>query len=212
MPAPDGPQFEPEDKPQTLVERATALSAAMKWFPKRQRKMHPSSMQAILGLGSAVTISMEHGIMSILDTSREVKEAGSMLRSEIKGIKPTRKTPFPPAGYEYYPSGDPRELLEKERYVRETPPAMVQYHDQWTPVSQHYKRLQWDPTGSVFMGNPTLSEQMRGAYRDRPDSPHFDPLYAGTPPWHKPPSGDNPLPQRLEPPEMPDRWPYGNET
>ncbi len=77
-----------------------------------------------------------------------------------------------------------------------------------SPVEQWYKRLQYDPTGSVFMGNPTLSEQMRGAYRGRLDSPQFNPLYQGTPPWHSPPSGDNPATPKWEPPEMPDRWPY----
>jgi len=203
MPAPDGPQFEPEDKPQTLMEQADALRKAMEGLPNRQHKMHPSSMQAILGLGSMSTLP-----------------DGGIFKPEVESIRPVGKTPFPPAtfdgkktGYKYYVSDmtdgqaeDPRNLLERERYVRETPPARVRYHDEWTVNSQWSKRLQWDPTGSVFMGNTTLSEQMRGAYRGRPDSPHFDPLYAGKPPWHKP--ALHSAPPKWESPKMPDRWPY----
>ena len=207
MSAPDGPQFEPEDKTQTLMEQAEALRKAMEGLPNRQHKMHPSSMQATLGLGSMATLP---------------KEAGSILRPEVEGIRPVGKTPFPPAtfdgkktGYRYYVTdpgepSDPRNILEQERYVRETPPARVRYHDEWTVNSQWSKRIQWDPTGSVFMGNPTLSEQMRGAYRGRPDSPNFDPLYADKPPWHKP--ALHSAPPKWESPETPDRWPYGNET
>jgi len=204
-----GEQFEPEDKPQTLMEQADALRKAMEGLPNRQHKMHPSSMQAILGLGSTSTLP---------------EEAGSIFKPEVESIRPVGKTPFPPVsidgstGYRYYISHDdlgatgqdPRNLLEKERYVRETPPAMVRYHDEWTVNSQWSKRLQWDPTGSVFMGNPTLSEQMRGAYRGRPDSPNFDPIYADKPPWHKP--ALHSAPPKWESPEMSDRWPYGNET
>ncbi len=205
MPEPDGPQFYKE-KPKTLTERAKELSAAMEGLPKRQHRMHPSSMQAILGLGSMVTIPM-----------------GGILKPEVESIRPTGKTPFPPPlEYRHYYSGkgeppDPRNLLEKERYVSETPPARVRYHDESTPHYQHYKRLQWDATGSVFMGNPTLSEQMRGAYRGRPDSPNFDPIYAGTPPWHKPALPESirhflpalhSAPPKWESPKMPDRWPY----
>jgi len=202
-----GEQFEPEDKPQTLMEQADALRKAMEGLPNRQHKMHPSSMQAILGLGSMSTLP-----------------DGGIFKPEVESIRPVGKTPFPPAtfdgkktGYKYYVSDmtdgqaeDPRNLLERERYVRETPPARVRYHDEWTVNSQWSKRLQWDPTGSVFMGNTTLSEQMRGAYRGRPDSPHFDPLYAGKPPWHRP--ALHSAPPKWESPEMPDRWPYGNET
>jgi hypothetical protein len=191
------------------MEQADALRKAMEGLPNRQHKMHPSSMQAILGLGSTSTLP---------------EEAGSIFKPEVESIRPVGKTPFPPVsidgstGYRYYISHDdlgatgqdPRNLLEKERYVRETPPAMVRYHDEWTVNSQWSKRLQWDPTGSVFMGNPTLSEQMRGAYRGRPDSPNFDPIYADKPPWHKP--ALHSAPPKWESPEMSDRWPYGNET
>jgi hypothetical protein len=160
-------------------------------------------MKAVLGLGSHQKLPQERG---------------SIFRPEVEAIIPMDKIPFPPAtfdgkktGYRYYTSGldepeDPRNILEKERYVRETLPSKVQYHDQWTAYPQWHKRLQWDATGSVFMGNPTLPEQMRGANRGRPDSPQFDPLYAGTPPWHKP--ALHSAPPKWESPEMPDRWPY----
>ena len=151
MPEPDGPAD--EEKPQTLMERAAALSAAMEGLPHRSRKMHPSSMKAILGLGSHQTLP---------------KETGSIFRPEMGTRTPTGKTPFPPVsidgstGYRYYISDDPtqedpRNLLEKERYVRETPPAKVRYHDEWTPNPQWHKRLQWDPTGTVFMGVGSLA-------------------------------------------------------
>jgi hypothetical protein len=67
-----------------------------------------------------------------------------------------------------------------------------------SPVPHWYKRLQYDPSGSVFTGNPTLIDELRGAYQGRLDSPQFNPLYQGTPPWHSPPSGDNPATPRSE--------------